>query len=131
MKAITKPKEPFALIFVLAVLAVTSRAQEGTTPEWTVPLNIVTNKGTLPTDYVEKPPPVIPPSPAPRKDSPAPSVNFQGLDDNNTSAPPGYGRLRWAKSRRNDAEHTSSRPGPCWQYNQHDFAIELVANSNC
>jgi hypothetical protein len=55
-----------------------------------VPLNIVTNSGTLPTDFVAQhgpipPPPIFPPHLA---NTPTPSVNFQGSDDNNTSWPP-------------------------------------------
>ncbi|MDH7504157.1 MAG: hypothetical protein QHJ82_15780, partial [Verrucomicrobiota bacterium] len=54
------------------------------------PLIIVTNTGTLPTNAVEMPAPTPAPSPFPPvlPDSPAPSTNFQGLDDSHTTWPP-------------------------------------------
>jgi hypothetical protein len=54
------------------------------------PLNIVTNTGTLPEDAVEMPAPGPLPWPFPPvlPNSPAPTVNFQGLADNNATWPP-------------------------------------------
>ncbi len=54
------------------------------------PLIIVTNTGTLPTNAVEMPAPTPAPSPFPPvlPNSPAPTTNFPGLDDNNFTWPP-------------------------------------------
>lgn len=54
------------------------------------PLIIVTNTGTLPTNAMEKPAPGPLPLPFPPvlPDSPAPTTDFQGLDDSHTTWPP-------------------------------------------
>ena len=54
------------------------------------PLNIITNTGTLPEDAVGMPAPTPLPSPVPPAlpNSPAPTVTFQGLADNNATWPP-------------------------------------------